>query len=177
MCPGDRGGGDWQESSFLHCPPLTSLNTGRRPLQGHLSLAFTDSSWGAVARRWTARSPCGWVLPPSGQLHQQAGKSERGPRAGGCPSACLFVCLFCSCGNFQPAGGPGVRWGWRAGGAITHPVPLIISPIPIRGQTSRTPLLGLGLSADSRGRLPASEARGRGGRLQSSTRICMPGEG
>lgn len=41
--------------------------------------------------RWTASSPCGWVLPPSGQLNQQAQKSERSLGSGSA-SVCLFVC-------------------------------------------------------------------------------------
>ena len=41
--------------------------------------------------RWTAGSPCGWVLPPSGQLNQQAEKLERAPGPG-CVLGRLFVC-------------------------------------------------------------------------------------
>lgn len=69
---------------------------------------------------WTAVSPCGWVLPPSGQLNQQAQKSERGPGPG-CALVCLFVCLFWSRGNFQPAGGPGAQQAGQAGVLLPRP--------------------------------------------------------
>lgn len=95
---------------------------------------LSDSTWGggaSIARRWTASSPCVWVLPPSGQLNQQSQKLERGPEPG-CPSVCLFVCLFWSCGNFQPAGVLGDPRDGGGGLGVLSPIcpiiPLTRSP-------------------------------------------------
>jgi hypothetical protein len=72
-----------------------------------------------MARRWTADSPCGWLLPPSGQLNQQAQTLAVHQ------SVCLFVCSRVV-GTSRPQGAL-VTWEDTIAHQSDHPFPQILS--------------------------------------------------
>lgn len=82
-----RGGGCFPQ---LTAPQVTSCHPPslNLSLQRSCTTPLPDSTWGKgiMSRRWTADSPCGWLLPPSGQLSQQAQTLAVHQ------SVCLFVC-------------------------------------------------------------------------------------